>query len=40
MINLSTIQSPKWLLDVAREYFTSKDFPYEQKVILKKLKNK
>jgi pre-mRNA-splicing factor ATP-dependent RNA helicase DHX15/PRP43 len=38
--NVSTIQSPKWLLDVARDYFTSKDFPYEQKLILKKLKKK
>jgi len=36
--NVSTIQSPKWLLDVARDYFTSNDIPYEQKVILKKLK--
>ena len=38
--NVSTIQSAKWLLDVAREYFTSNDFPYEQKNIIKKLKNK
>ena len=38
--NVSPIPNPKFLLDVARDYFISKDFPYEQSVILKKIKNK
>ena len=38
--NVSPIPNPKFLLDVARDYFTGKDFPYEQQIILKKIKKK
>jgi pre-mRNA-splicing factor ATP-dependent RNA helicase DHX15/PRP43 len=38
--NVSPIPNPKFLLDVARHYFTGNDFPYEQQIILKKIKNK